>query len=171
MQNTSIDPHLKRREFLLRLMFGLGVRPDEVDDLTQDALLRFYGRGYAERELPEQAEKGLLARVGFSCVVDAHRRRRGSNMGDTDILVPDPEVEVAYDFEDLNTLIERAGLTDEQIRLLECRFGEDLSLRQVAARFDLHLNTVRRRLDQALEKLRRCASADARGALVERSTG
>ncbi|MCB9831278.1 MAG: sigma-70 family RNA polymerase sigma factor [Planctomycetes bacterium] len=165
------DPHLARREFLRRLMLSLGARGEEVEDLTQDALLRFYGRGYAERGLAEAIERALLARVGFSCLVDQRRRRSIFNLGEADVLLDAADDEQSLHEDEISALLDRAALSAEDRRLLELRFGQDRSLREIGRGLGLHVNGVKRRLDQILERLRRCADAGRRLEARERRTG
>ena len=159
---------VERREFLLRLLAGLGVPRDDREDLAHQALLKFLTHGYGQLALDARQEKALLARIGYSTRIDHLRRRHPSGDLDADNLeersAPGPSVQT------VSELTERAGLEAEDLALLEMRFGEGLSCPSIAKRLDLHVNTIRRRLERLLARLREAARPRAHHFGISRSS-
>lgn len=146
---------------------------EDVEDLTQEALLRLWSR-YPKRW--EQYPRRLVNRVAASVVIDAARqstaskrdRRRRTNLEAVELaLVSDPQVvdrlmareELA---ERLNLC--QKELTPAQFRVLVLAYFVGLSSREVAARMALAVSTV----DATASRLR--ARLARRGIAVPRRT-
>ena len=141
------------------------VQPEEREDLAHQALLRFYARGYEDSVEDETGVRALLARIGYSVVVDASRRRRAQReLLEGDVVLDDAS-RVA-DIRWARELLVAARLDGDDLRLLEDRFGRGRSLDAIAETHGCHLNTIRRRLAGILERLRRAAKADEAAELV-----
>lgn len=159
MDMVQKDTDLQRRQFLLRLMAHMGIQGEEREDLAHQALLRFYSRGYDDRVSEESAVRALLARIGYSVVVDASRRRRAEREIVEADVVSDDAARVA-DIRWARELLTAARLDVNELRLLEDRFGRGRSLEAIASSHGCHLNTIRRRLAAILARLRRAARSD-----------
>lgn len=165
--STAKDIHLGRRLFVTRLLSKLGAPTSDIDDLAQDALLKFYTR-YADIELETPRERVLLARIGYSTYVDALRRRRVMPIGNLEPAEGSSETKRRELGQRIDDLCARAALTPQDIKLLEMRFGEGKTCTRIAADLGFHPNTVRRRISQALSDLRRAAAADSRLERIQR---
>lgn len=162
LNTTEIDRHTERRNFLLRLFVSLRAAPDDKEDLAQQSLLRFLSQGYAERGLAEKQENALLARIGYSTFIDSCRKKRASNLGDREHELSDETLDLKRNdqFEEIKDLIVRSNLELDDIRLIELRFGDGNSIVDIARLCDVHVNTIRRRLERIINHLRRQAAID-----------
>ncbi len=166
MPMIAEDIDLARRRFVLRLMAHLGVPSHEREDLAHQSLLRFYGRDYGAKSPTEQVERALLARISYSVVVDAARKRRPvEDLSRTDPPVPENGREEMVRW--ARELIRVTGLDARETELIERRFGDGWSLERLALHSNCHINTIRRRLASTLERLRRTALNDERGPEME----
>ncbi len=156
------DRHTERRNFLLRLFSSLRAAPDDKEDLAQQSLLRFLSQGYAERDLDDKQENALLARVGYSTFIDFCRKKRASNLGEREDELSDTKFDWQREeqVEEIKDLILRSKLERDDILLIEMRFGDGNSLVEIARLCRVHVNTIRRRLERILDRLRRQASLD-----------
>lgn len=147
----------------MRLAASLGASFDDAEDVAQESLLRFLGRNYAVTAIDERREAALLARIGYSVYLDLLRRKKYRR---TEMFVddrPDGRSHESSDVEtarDVATLTARAGLETDDIALLNRRYGDELSIPEIAAELGLHPNTIRRRIDRLLYRLRLAAAAD-----------
>lgn len=163
MSVVGLDIHLERRSFVARLLCRMNVPADDVDDVAQDVLLKFY-RSYADVTLEKKQEKVLLARIGYSTWLDIVRRRKlrsfhsGGVSDDTGVSSDEAEAVRRY----VQELVDRAGLTPDDVELLEEKYGSGRTAVDIAASLGLHANTVRRRLARLMAALRRVARADDR---------
>ncbi|MCA9321064.1 MAG: sigma-70 family RNA polymerase sigma factor [Planctomycetes bacterium] len=149
------------RSFLLRLLASLGVPSQDQEDLAHQAFLRSWRRGYLSADLDRGRQRALLARVGYSTWVDELRKRRP--MLDLGAVSHEPwEAPPLDTVQRVRELIECAGLGEDDIELLEQRFGRGKSCAALSRELGLHVNTVRRRLERVLDQLRRSHHSDER---------
>jgi RNA polymerase sigma factor (sigma-70 family) len=159
------EVHGKRREYALRCLQGLGADLDLAEDLAQDLILRFLKRGYGDRDLEPGRERALLARMAYHAFVDHLRRNRLRRTG----MLPEagvassPETDLEEGVERVRDLLSRIRLAGDARELLELRFGDGLTLVEIANRRACHVNTVRKQLDEVLGRLRRAAARSGEG--------
>lgn len=166
MSPSTLSPDALRRDFALRCLISLGADPDLAEDLAQDLMLRFLRQGYAERGLDTGKERALLARMAYHGFVDALRRgaHRYTATLVEDALPTEGPSGLRERVELVRDLVARAGFCGDDTELLEWRFGEGLTLSEIAERRACHVNTVRKQLNAVLDRMRRLA-----GPSVERS--
>lgn len=161
------DIERRRRDFLVRLMAALGARADDIEDVAHDAWWRFHAQGYGDRPLAPKAEAALLARTGWCTYLDFLRRRRYRKTADlTDESCARESGPGRDPTADLESLVLSAGLNDLELRLLNRRFGEGVSIPELARAERVHTNTVRRQLERLIRRLRAAAAADRHAALL-----
>jgi RNA polymerase sigma factor (sigma-70 family) len=139
-------------------LMRLGTADDVAEELTQESLIAAWRR--ARSYDPVQASVATwLFTIARNRRIDRLRRERRPEFDINDpALVPDPEpapdqgLDIAQDEARL-----RAALTllpEEQMRLLQLAFFADLSHRDIAARENLPLGTVKSRIRLALARLK-----------------
>lgn len=166
MQTVRKDVDAERRSFALRMMTHMGVAADEREDLAHQTLLRFYTKGYEDAIEDESVARALLARIGYTVVVDAARRRRSMrDIDGYDVAVDDSDRDERVRW--ARELLRAARLDGEALDLLERRFGRGESLESIASAAGCHVNTVRRRLGATLERLRGAALSEEHANLTE----
>lgn len=166
MQLVHKDIDAERRLFALRLMTRLGVSADEREDLAHQALLRFYAKGYESAVSEEPVARALLARIGYTVLVDAARRRRTTrDLEGFEVAVDDTCRSERATW--ARELLRIARLDAEALDLLERRFGRGESLEAIASASGCHVNTVRRRLAATLERLRGAALTEEHATMTE----
>lgn len=145
-------PRLKG--FLLRQ----GTPEDMAEDIAQESLLTLWRK--AESFDPAQASVATwLFTIARNKRIDRLRREARPEFDPEDpAFQPDPEpepdsaIDRAQDEERLRAAL--AGLPEEQASLLRLAFFQDLSHRDIAARENLPLGTVKSRIRLALAKLK-----------------
>ncbi len=145
-------PRLKG--FLLRQ----GTPEDMAEDIAQESLLALWRK--AESFDPAQASVATwLFTIARNKRIDRLRREARPEFDPEDpAFQPDPEpepdsaIDRAQDEERLRAAL--AGLPEEQASLLRLAFFQDLSHRDIAARENLPLGTVKSRIRLALAKLK-----------------
>lgn len=149
------------KSYLLRL----GAPADVAEELAQESLLTVWRR--APTFDPELASVSTwIFTIARNKRIDRLRRERRPEFDPQDpAFLPDPEPEPGahVDRQQADDQIRAAvaALPDEQKRLLTMAFYEDLSHRDIAARENLPLGTVKSRIRLALAKLKGRISPDA----------
>ncbi len=139
-------------------MMRLGAAEDLAEELAQETLVTAWRRAASF----DPAQAGLatwLFTIARNRRIDRLRRERRPAVDPADpALVPDPEpppdrgLDAAQAEARLRTAL--ASLPAEQTRLLELAFFQDLSHRDIAARENLPLGTVKSRIRLALARLK-----------------
>lgn len=137
----------------LRLAFRYASNPSEAEDIAQDALLRAWRRRSTLRD--SERRNQWLATIVRNEAFREHARVRPD---------PRPTIELREGVEDAQVVatVERADLhaalrqlSERDRRLLELRYGEDLTQAAIATRLGIPEGTVKVRLHRARDKLRR----------------
>jgi RNA polymerase sigma-70 factor (ECF subfamily) len=157
----------------LRRFVARRVRPEHVDDLVQDILLRMHERAgdlHDEARLP-----GWAFRIAQSVVADHHRRKHPEIAG-----ADDPEREAddgeSDDEGNVNEIVAGwlrpmlALLPDEYEQAVELVDVEGLSQREYAERAGLSISGAKSRVQRGRrmleEVVRACCDLDARGNVI-----
>lgn len=126
-----------------------------AEDATQETFLKVIR--YFDRYIHKGKFKPFLYKIAANTCVDIRRKNRYS-----EVSLEDLEIELAYSepgFEEVESDIELKHLVSklpsdlQEIVLL--RFGQDLTIREIAEVVDLPLRTVQSRLRSALKKLKK----------------
>jgi RNA polymerase sigma-70 factor (ECF subfamily) len=161
----------------LRRFVARRVRPEHVDDLVQDILLRMHERA---GELHDEARlPGWAFRIAQSVVVDHHRRKRPEIAGaDPEREADDGESDAASDRGNVNEIVAGwlrpmlALLPDEYEQAVELVDVEGLSQREYAERAGLSISGAKSRVQRGRrmleEVVRACCDLelDARGNVI-----
>lgn len=155
------------RDFVTRLLSSLGAPADDLDDLAQESVLRYLRRGYQTTAPEVGQQKALLARCAYSSYLDLLRRRRYRG---TEPLVDTPSATgcdpAGCIAQDVAVIFARAGVSAEESALLIRRFADGMTIQALAAEAGLHPNTIQRRLDRLVARLRRTAAESPRESRV-----
>lgn len=138
-----VSPHL---ETLQRYAARL-TRPEDADDVVQDALVRAW-----RRRATYDAARGDLLPWLLGIVKDRARRHRGRLREHLPLLAADRAVSFAAPDLDLERAL--AALSDRQREAVELYYFVDLDVATVAAAMDCASGTVRATLHQARQALR-----------------
>lgn len=139
---------------LKRLLYRLGVEPDEVEDLVQEALVRIW---HASPTFRGGASVSTWAcRIAVNLGLSAHRSRR--RRAGQAVPEPDPPPDPAREAERRHDVgLVRAAVLDlpEQLRVvIVLREFEDLAYRDIAELLEVPIGTVMSRLHSARGRLR-----------------
>jgi RNA polymerase sigma-70 factor, ECF subfamily len=162
-ENDALESIYKRYESLLRAVILNVIRDEsEVDDVLHDVLLQVWEQGH--RYNPnEKGLRGLLVTLARRRAFDrlrrkaAYRRATENLKTDTDnpltfkIATISSEVEV----NDLSKLLNRViqELPEAQKEVIDLAFFKGMSQREIAAKRQISLGTVKTRLHLAQRKL------------------
>jgi RNA polymerase sigma factor (sigma-70 family) len=166
-KDNSNDLHDEAMEEILRrhheMLVGIArklVRPNDVDDVVQEAYLNVF------RNLDRyDAEVGSLTAWSATILrrraVDHHRRREtrlrvvrdGSSITD-EVDVPDEDPGPNRVDAEMTVSGLLPNLRPREREALELRYLEDLSYREIAERMDVTVGTVKTNLNRALRALR-----------------
>jgi RNA polymerase sigma-70 factor, ECF subfamily len=153
-------------------------RPEDAEDVTQEALLRLY-RG-AERLKDERALEGWMYQIARSAIIDHHRRAaarpEAADPDGLETLVEEPDEEPRPE-EALATCLAPllARVPDAYRQALELTDLAGMSQPQAAALLGLSVSGMKSRVQRGRRLLRaevgRCCRVelDARGALADAS--
>jgi len=162
-EGDALESIYKRYESLLRTVI-LGVIRDEsdVDDVLHDVLLQVWEQGH--RYNPnEKGLRGLLVTLARRRAFDrlrrraAYRRATESLKTDTDnpLTFETSTMSSEVEVHDLSQLLNRViqELPDAQKEVIQLAFFKGMSQREIAAKRQISLGTVKTRLHLALRKL------------------
>jgi RNA polymerase sigma-70 factor (ECF subfamily) len=127
--------------------------PSEAEDIAQDALLRAWRRRSTLRD--SERRNQWLATIVRNEAFRQHARVKPDLTATVELLegAEDEQVLAAVETADLHAAL--AGLSERDRRLLEMRYGEDLTQAMIARRLGIPEGTVKVRLHRARDKLRR----------------
>jgi RNA polymerase sigma-70 factor (ECF subfamily) len=162
-EGDALESIYKRYESLLRTVI-LGVIRDEsdVDDVLHDVLLQVWEQGH--RYNPnEKGLRGLLVTLARRRAFDRLRRRAAYRRA-TESLKTDSDNPLTFEtstmsseveVHDLSQLLNRViqELPDAQKEVIQLAFFKGMSQREIAAKRQISLGTVKTRLHLALRKL------------------
>jgi RNA polymerase sigma-70 factor (ECF subfamily) len=159
----SLEAIYKRYESLLRTVILNVIRDEsEVDEVLQDVLLQVWEQG--ERYKPnEKGVRGLLVILARRRSLDRLRRRAAYRRA-TESLKSDAENPLTFEISpntnqvevnDLSKLLNRAIqiLPEAQKEVIDLAFFKEMSQREIAAKRQISLGTVKTRLHLAQRKL------------------
>ena len=159
----SLEAIYKRYESLLRTVILNVIRDEsEVDEVLQDVLLQVWEQG--ERYEPnEKGVRGLLVILARRRSLDRLRRRAAYRRA-TESLKSDAENPLTFEISpntnqvevnDLSKLLNRAIqiLPEAQKEVIDLAFFKEMSQREIAAKRQISLGTVKTRLHLAQRKL------------------
>ena len=163
-EDGALESIYKRYESLLRTVI-LGVIRDEsdVDDVLTDVLLQVWERG--DRYNPnEKGLRGLLVTLARRRAFDRLRRKAAYRRA-TESLKQDAEnplicetvtMSDRVETHDLSKLLHRViqDLPEAQQEVIDLAFFKGMSQREIAAKRQISLGTVKTRLNLAQRKLR-----------------
>jgi RNA polymerase sigma-70 factor (ECF subfamily) len=162
-QEDALESIYKRYESLLRtVIFGVIRDESEVDDVLHDVLLQVWEQG--DRYTPnDKGLRGLLITLARRRAFDrlrrraAYRRATESLKTDTDNPLTFETVASSNQVEvhDLSVLLKRAiqELPEAQKEVIDLAFFKGMSQREIAAKRQISLGTVKTRLHLAQRKL------------------
>jgi RNA polymerase sigma-70 factor, ECF subfamily len=162
-QENALESIYKRYESLLRtVIFGVIRDESEVDDVLHDVLLQVWEQG--DRYTPnDKGLRGLLITLARRRAFDrlrrraAYRRATESLKTDTDNPLTFETVASSNQVEvhDLSVLLKRAiqELPAAQKEVIDLAFFKGMSQREIAAKRQISLGTVKTRLHLAQRKL------------------
>ncbi len=127
--------------------------PSEAEDIAQDALLRAWRRRSTLREAERRNQ--WLATIVRNEAFRQHARVRPDPIGtiETQEGAEDAAVVATVERADLHAALKHLNQRDR--RLLELRYGEDLTQSAIARKLGIPEGTVKVRLHRARDKLRR----------------
>jgi RNA polymerase sigma-70 factor (ECF subfamily) len=127
--------------------------PSEAEDIAQDALLRAWRRRSTLRD--SERRNQWLATIVRNEAFRQHARVKPDLTATVELLegAEDEQVLATVETADLHAAL--AGLSERDRRLLEMRYGEDLTQAMIARRLGIPEGTVKVRLHRARDKLRR----------------
>jgi len=127
--------------------------PSEAEDIAQDALLRAWRRRSTLRD--SERRNQWLATIVRNEAFRQHARVKPDLTATVELLegAEDEQVLATVETADLHAAL--AGLSARDRRLLEMRYGEDMTQAMIARRLGIPEGTVKVRLHRARDKLRR----------------
>lgn len=159
---SEFDDILKRTQSHLRAYIaGLGVSPNDVDDLAQDVYVQFYRNPHARPAdvLPEQWLKGIARNLCMNHFRAARRRGDQHRAALLEILARTGDgterlgqvPELASHLEDCV-----AQLPERSRRLIALRYVDERPADQIAVAVDMTAEAVRVALHRVRAALRKC---------------
>ena len=162
-QEDALESIYKRYESLLRtVIFGVIRDESEVDDVLHDVLLQVWEQG--DRYTPnDKGLRGLLITLARRRAFDRLRRRAAYRRA-TESLKTDTDNPLTFEtvansnqveVHDLSVLLKRAiqELPAAQKEVIDLAFFRGMSQREIAAKRQISLGTVKTRLHLAQRKL------------------
>lgn len=162
-QEDALESIYKRYESLLRtVIFGVIRDESEVDDVLHDVLLQVWEQG--DRYTPnDKGLRGLLITLARRRAFDRLRRRAAYRRA-TESLKTDTDNPLTFEtvansnqveVHDLSVLLKRAiqELPEAQKEVIDLAFFRGMSQREIAAKRQISLGTVKTRLHLAQRKL------------------
>jgi RNA polymerase sigma-70 factor, ECF subfamily len=162
-QEDALESIYKRYESLLRtVIFGVIRDESEVDDVLHDVLLQVWEQG--DRYTPnDKGLRGLLITLARRRAFDRLRRRAAYRRA-TESLKTDTDNPLTFEtvansnqveVHDLSVLLKRAiqELPAAQKEVIDLAFFKGMSQREIAAKRQISLGTVKTRLHLAQRKL------------------
>ena len=125
--------------------------PSLAEDAAQETFLKAIR--YYDRYVHRGQCRAFLYRIAANTCVDMHRRREEQSIEELEE-VPSEEAGFAQIHDDLDFRRQLRSLPAEQQEVLLLRFGQELSLGEIAAVTGVPLRTVQSRLRAALKKLK-----------------
>ncbi len=136
---------------ILRYCLWHAPNKDLAEDAAQETFLKMIR--YFDRYTHRGRFRPFLYRIAANTCVDLWRKER-----DQDISLEDMTAEPEYEDPELAAMELRQlvrGLPEELREIVLLRFGQDLTLREIAQVVDLPLRTVQSRLRSALKRLKK----------------
>lgn len=139
------------------LRYCLWHAPDRF--LAQDAAQETFLKAlrYFDRYTHKGSFKPFLYRIAANTCIDMHRRSRPPDLSldelTADPACPDPGFEDVRSDMILRQLV--GGLPEELQEIVLLRFGQDLTIREIAKIVDMPFRTVQTRLRSALKRLKK----------------
>lgn len=139
---------------ILRYCLWHAPNRDLAEDAAQETFLKAIR--YYDRYVHKGKCKAFLYRIAANTCVDMHRRMRAGESSIEDIPEELPCEEPGFQriHDDLNFRRQIRALPPEQQEVLLLRFGQELTLRQIAQITGTPLRTVQSRLRAALKRLK-----------------
>jgi RNA polymerase sigma-70 factor (ECF subfamily) len=137
----------------LRFAYRFASNPSEAEDIAQDALLRAWRRRSTLRDADRRNQ--WLATIVRNEAFRQHARLRPDPIATIEGYegAEDAQVVATVETADLHAALEH--LSERDRKLLELRYGEDLTQSAIARRLGIPEGTVKVRLHRARDKLRR----------------
>lgn len=137
---------------ILRYCLWHAPNRDLAEDAAQETFLKAIR--YYDRYVHKGKCKAFLYRIAANTCVDLYRKQGEISIDDVseDISCEEPEFERIH--ADLNFRHRIRSLPPDQQEVLLLRFGQELTLRQIAQVTEVPLRTVQSRLRSALKKLK-----------------
>lgn len=137
---------------ILRYCLWHAPNRDLAEDAAQETFLKAIR--YYDRYVHKGKCKAFLYRIAANTCVDLYRKQGEISIDDVseDISCEEPEFERIH--ADLNFRHRIRSLPPDQQEVLLLRFGQELTLRQIAQVTEVSLRTVQSRLRSALKKLK-----------------
>lgn len=139
---------------ILRYCLWHAPNRDLAEDAAQETFLKAIR--YYDRYVHKGKCKAFLYRIAANTCVDMHRRMRAGESSIEEIPEELPCEEPGFQriHDDLNFRRQIRALPPEQQEVLLLRFGQELTLRQIAQITGTPLRTVQSRLRAALKRLK-----------------
>ncbi|MCS7066748.1 MAG: RNA polymerase sigma factor [Fimbriimonadales bacterium] len=149
---ASLRPRIER--MVRRYVHG---SDDDVEDLTQECLIKIYSSLEQLRD-SDKLDPWLQALVRNTVFTWMRERRRELEMCSLG-LESDTEAEPCASYEDdtlLYMVLQQVlqSLSEEDRRMIEMRYGDGMRYHEIAKVMRLNVETVRKRINRALAKLR-----------------
>jgi len=149
---------MKLREISGLALRGLPLSPDDVEDLVQEAILRFVDSAALRRAIGEAHSPGFyIARMLRNAGLDLLRKReRQQRLATAEPVVVPDETERLHEQLDLHRVVAvLRELPPEDQELVRLRFLEEQTLQEIAERYGITISTAFYRLKQILVFIRR----------------
>ena len=139
---------------ILRYCLWHAPNPCLAEDAAQETFLKAIR--YYDRYVHKGKYKAFLYRIAANTCVDMYRKTGAGEFSIEDIPAELPSEETGFEriHADLNFRQQIRSLPPEQQEVLLLRFGQELTLRQIAQVTGVPLRTVQSRLRAALKKLK-----------------
>lgn len=153
------DVEMRLRALSRFALRGLPLAAEDVDDLVQEVVLRFIENSRLRQTATEIRSLNLyLAKTLRNAALDLLRRRERQQRlrGAPQPTVAPDDIERLHDELDLQRIVGVLGnLPAEDQRLIRLRFWEELTLEQLAERYNISISTAAYRLMRILATIRR----------------
>lgn len=125
-----------------------------AEDAAQETFLKVIR--YFDRYVHKGTFKPFLYRIAANTCVDMSRKHWRSDVSLEDVATELPYVEPGIEHIDAELSLKQmvSGLPPGQQEIVLLRFGQDLTIREIAQAMDLPLRTVQSRLRSALKQLK-----------------